>query len=53
MSSLSEIVDECESSPCQNGGTCTDFELRYQCACTEEYSGSSCEFGIHIFNISY
>ena len=30
-----EDVDECASNPCNNGGTCTDFYLFYQCSCPE------------------
>lgn len=26
-------IDECESSPCQHNGTCTDFLGRHQCQC--------------------
>ena len=37
-------IDECESSPCQNGAPCTtpsvDF---YMCACLDGYSGINCE----------
>ena len=26
-------VDECQSRPCQNGGTCIDLVGRYLCSC--------------------
>lgn len=28
-------VDECESNPCLNGGTCIDAVGQYFCSCTE------------------
>lgn len=38
-------IDECDSEPCANGGTCYDFENRYQCQCVEGYDGDQCEIG--------
>ncbi|KFE60923.1 FG-GAP-like repeat-containing protein [Hyalangium minutum] len=35
-------VNECESNPCLNGGTCTDGVNGYTCACTPGYSGATC-----------
>ena len=36
-------VDECASSPCQNGGTCLDQINSYNCSCVAGYNGSECE----------
>lgn len=43
-------VNECESEPCQNGGTCTDSLLtkaipaeQYRCVCSSGFSGSDCD----------
>ena len=36
-------IDECASSPCQNGGTCTDAVNSYTCACVDGYNGDDCE----------
>ena len=36
-------VDECVSSPCQNGGNCTDGVNGYKCACVDGYEGDTCE----------
>lgn len=38
-------VDECERSPCLNGGTCVDREpaRRYDCVCPFAYTGHDCE----------
>lgn len=36
-------IDECESNPCQNGGTCHDGLAAYTCSCTEDFIGKQCE----------
>lgn len=36
-------INECVSSPCQNGGTCTDLLNGYQCSCASSYTGLNCE----------
>ena len=38
-------INECESNPCENGGTCTDMEDGYSCACESGFTGSECESG--------
>jgi hypothetical protein len=38
-------VDECESDPCQNGGTCKDESKEYTCTCPSGYRGDNCETG--------
>ena len=38
--------NECESYPCENGGTCTDAVNRYTCKCQNGYTGVSCEIGM-------
>ncbi|XP_078680123.1 uncharacterized protein LOC144915540 [Branchiostoma floridae x Branchiostoma belcheri] len=35
--------DDCQSSPCQNGGTCVDGLDSYSCNCTNSFSGDTCE----------
>ena len=42
-----ELVDmnECESNPCTNGGTCVNHVNRFQCTCLPGYSGVLCEVG--------
>lgn len=39
-------VNECASSPCLNGGTCTEFVNGYTCACASGYAGIHCETGM-------
>ena len=40
-------ISECESEPCQNGGTCDDSAMldHYSCECPFEYYGDNCETG--------
>ncbi len=48
-------IDECESSPCDNGGVCydshsDDYEIKpgaFKCICSGHYSGPQCEFETH------
>ncbi|XP_035677734.1 uncharacterized protein LOC118416664 [Branchiostoma floridae] len=36
-------IDECQSNPCQNGGTCINMENAYRCQCPEQYKGKNCD----------
>ncbi|XP_077986214.1 uncharacterized protein LOC144440704 [Glandiceps talaboti] len=36
-------IDECESSPCTNGGTCMDLNNGYECQCSPGWEGTHCE----------
>ena len=38
-------IDECESEPCQNGGTCDDEANSYTCECVDGFTGLECETG--------
>jgi len=35
-------IDECESNPCENGGTCKNLVNRYECECPHEFHGTHC-----------
>lgn len=40
-------IDDCYSSPCQNGGTCVSFDLGgFQCFCPPYLSGILCEISL-------
>ena len=36
-------INECDSSPCQNSGICTDGVNSYSCACRSGYTGLQCQ----------
>ena len=38
-------INECDSSPCENGGTCEDQVNGYTCHCLNGYSGDHCQTG--------
>jgi len=38
-------VKECDSSPCQNDGWCTDLINDYNCTCSEAFTGKNCSIG--------
>ena len=52
---LSVDIDECTTSPCQNGGNCTDQINGYTCNCLHGYDGTNCENGniAVLFQICY
>lgn len=40
-------IDECAvSSPCKNGGTCSNIPGSYKCTCDAKYTGRNCETGM-------
>ncbi|KAK2184233.1 hypothetical protein NP493_275g00009 [Ridgeia piscesae] len=36
-------IDECVSSPCQNGGSCSDEVNKFSCTCASGYEGATCQ----------
>lgn len=44
-------VDDCESSPCKNNGTCIDGLDAYECQCLSGFSGRDCEVDDNPCNI--
>ncbi|XP_035676172.1 uncharacterized protein LOC118415585 [Branchiostoma floridae] len=43
-------IDECQSNPCQNGGTCINMENAYRCQCPEQYKGKNCDTERNCYN---
>lgn len=43
--SLIVELNECQSNPCQNGGSCTDKINGYLCTCVPGFVGTNCEIG--------
>jgi hypothetical protein len=39
-------INECESSPCQNNGTCIDGVAAFSCVCRPGFAGARCEINI-------
>ena len=42
-----EEINDCNSDPCENGGTCTDLVNAYSCACVPGYTGDDCATNIN------
>uniref|UniRef100_H3BHZ4 Crumbs cell polarity complex component 2 n=1 Tax=Latimeria chalumnae TaxID=7897 RepID=H3BHZ4_LATCH len=40
-------IDECESQPCQNGGTCEDLIDKFNCFCTPGFTDVTCGSNIN------
>lgn len=38
-------INECLSSPCQNGGNCTNFFGSFDCSCSAGFHGQLCDSG--------
>ena len=41
-------IDECESSPCLNGGTCKDETNNFTCSCPGGYTDHNCKTGTYL-----
>lgn len=41
-------VQECESAPCLNGGSCQDLVNAFECICLSGYTGEFCEVDIDV-----
>lgn len=48
----SNNIDECKSSPCQNGGACLDKVASFACVCAMGFTGLNCEEEILVCNDS-
>lgn len=38
-------INECDSNPCQNEGTCHNENNKYRCTCLPGWKGTNCEIG--------
>ena len=36
-------INECDSNPCVNEGTCTDGDNLFTCACAAGFMGAACD----------
>ena len=45
MKSYFSDIDDCSSSPCDNGGTCVDGVNSYLCKCLPGFNGTNCMQG--------
>ena len=49
-------INECDSHPCANGGTCEDKLANFKCKCAPGYTGVQCQTGIEqskdFYNVS-
>lgn len=39
--------DNCESGPCQNGGSCIDLYDGFACRCTDNWTGTTCTVDVN------
>ena len=44
---LVKDIDDCSSSPCQNGGSCVDHVSNFSCVCSQGFTGLKCESGYY------
>ena len=40
------VIDNCLSSPCLNGATCTNRINAFNCSCVAGYNGMYCQKGL-------
>ena len=50
--SIISDINECESNPCQNGGTCVDSVNDFMCFCHIGFTGLQCESGEQLIDIN-
>ena len=41
-------INECDSSPCQNGARCFDYNNGYLCMCAAGWTGPTCDQGRYL-----
>lgn len=45
-------IDECQSNPCRNGGSCLDRFNMFVCECPPGYSGPTCDMNVCSLHVS-
>ena len=45
-------INECDSNPCANSGTCTDGDHLFTCTCAPGFMGATCDVGKIIFSFT-
>lgn len=45
-------MNECESNPCQNGGSCLDRFNMFVCECPPGYSGPVCDTNVRLLKFN-
>jgi hypothetical protein len=43
ISNITVDINECESDPCENDGTCSDQLNGFTCSCVAGFTGTNCE----------
>jgi cubilin len=43
----SRLRDECQSAPCQNGGTCLNLQDGHHCLCPSNWEGLNCDIDVN------
>lgn len=46
-------INECESDPCEHGGSCRDKVNGYVCDCPPGRTGDHCETGVYLSCLVY
>ena len=44
-------IDDCESAPCLNGGTCQDGVNAFTCKCVSGFTGYFCEISKYLHSL--
>ena len=39
-------VDDCDPNPCQNSGTCVDYQFGHSCDCAGAFTGEDCSVAL-------
>ena len=42
-------IDDCDTNPCLNGGTCQDEVNGYTCNCVAGFNGATCNNGKRLY----